>query len=85
MESKKGQKRKKIDGLNQHRLETIGSFLRKYRQNESLSRRKLANEIGISKGVIERLENGSGINLSYLLLVIDGLMLSPHSVFEGVE
>ena len=85
MESRKGNKRVKIDGLNQHRLEEIGLFLKYYRQNQLLSRKELENQFGISKGIIERLEKGHNITLYSLLRVMDVFMLSPHDVFEGVE
>jgi len=85
MESKRVQKRIRIDGLNQHRLEELGSLLKYYRQNQLLSRKELENQHGISKGIIERLENGKNVTLHSLLRVMDVFMLSPQDVFEGIE
>ena len=85
MQSNKGHKRGSIDGLNQHRLETLGAFLKHYRQNQLLSRKELESQHGISKGILERLESGQNITLHSLLRIMDVFMLRPQDVFEGIE
>jgi DNA-binding Xre family transcriptional regulator len=50
-----------------------------------LSRKDFSNEFGISKGVLERIENGKNIELHSILRLCDIFYLSPKELFYDIE
>lgn len=65
------------------RLEEIGSLIREYRRKTMISRKEFAEEFGISKGILERIEGGNNIELHSILRICDIFYLSPHELFYG--
>ena len=78
-------KRHKIEGHNQMRLEELGGLIKEYRRNTMLSRKEFAEEFGISKGILERIEVGNNIELHSILRLCDIFYLSPHELFYGID
>ena len=85
MEVKRKYHRAPVDGLNQMRMQQIGCLLREYRFNTYLSRDDFAHEYGISRSLVERIENGKNITLNSLLRICDIFQLRPQEIFEVVE
>jgi transcriptional regulator with XRE-family HTH domain len=50
-----------------------------------LSREDFAKEYGISKGVVERVEQGKNVNILTLFRFCDKFGISPSELFQGVD
>lgn len=54
----------------QHVLQQIGARIHQYRLNRNMTQASLAEEAGISKSTIERLEDGRSVQLQKLIRVL---------------
>ena len=77
-----------LEAHNEMRMKYIGQLLREYRNETQLSRADFAEEYeeyGISRSLIERIENGQVVTIHSLLRYMDCLHVDPETVFIGVE
>ncbi|ALJ06671.1 DNA-binding protein [Pseudalgibacter alginicilyticus] len=64
----------------------IGQRIKKIRKKNAMTISKLADNAGVSNGLISRIENGRTIpSLPVLLELINALEVNPSNFFEGVE
>jgi transcriptional regulator with XRE-family HTH domain len=85
MDQKRRYKKAPLEAHNEERLSYLGLLLREYRYETMLSLEDFASEFGISRSLLERIENGSNITLHSLLRILDIFQISPAEIFEGVE
>ena len=78
-------KRTHIEGHNKMRLDELGGLIREYRRNTMLSRKDFAKEFDISKGILERIENGKNVEMHSILRICDILFLSPKEIFHDID
>ena len=60
--------------------DSAGGHLRRWRQTRSLSVRELAEQSGVSKATLDRIEAGSDLKLSTLRALIEALQIDEAGV-----
>lgn len=75
-----------FDGLSQHRMQQLGSYLRQCRFEQCLSLDEMSKKSGISKSLLQKIE-ASEKNCTVLSLfrICDFFKISPEELFKGVE
>jgi len=64
----------------------LGEFLRDKRKSYGITQQELSEAVGISKRQIQRFENGSPMNSTYLLKMMFMLHITAvHGIFHQVE
>lgn len=59
-------------------LSLIGERFREWRINKGLTQKEITDRSGVSRGAIQRLETGKGVDLGTLIAVIRALDLVDH-------
>jgi transcriptional regulator with XRE-family HTH domain len=67
-------------------LQEIGAKIKKVRREKGLTVQAVADRVGVSKGLISRIENGHNLpSLPVLIGIIKGLDTSLNSFFRDIE
>ena len=59
-------------------LKELGARLTRYRLNRNMTQASLASEAGVSRATVQRVENGIGIALLHLILILRVLNLTGN-------
>ncbi len=85
MDQKRKYYRAPVEEHNKMRMEYVGNLLREYRNETMLSRKEFAAEYGISRSLVERIENGKIVTVHSLMRYLDAIQVSPEIIFEQVS
>lgn len=84
MKVKKKYNRSPIEAHNKERMRKIGDFIKEYRR-DMFSRKEFAEEHGIAKSIIERIENSQNVELHSIFRICDALEISPEELFIEID
>lgn len=85
MQNKRTYRKAPVEAHNEMRMRYLGHLLREFRKDTQLSRVDFAEEYGISRSLIERIEDGKVVTVHSLFRYMDCLHVEPETVFVGVE
>jgi transcriptional regulator with XRE-family HTH domain len=74
-----------LTDINQRRHLELCSLLRNYRINFGYTQAQLAEEIGLSRNSISKIENQGYFRIQYLYRLADFYEIPLHELFQDIE